>query len=224
MRFAWFWPSSRRRVVKCADVSAGGGRDRLGELAMQIFFTFNLTKALQAMAYIVARLGAVDKVKLMKLLYVAERDHFLRAGHPITGDSLYAMPWGPVPSCSLSAIGGESWPQPEIAFQYMHVTDNRVTIRESPGTSQLDPLEQQTLDAVIREHGAKDTWVFVRETHQYPEYKAVYVEGTSKRIPYDLLLKMYGGEQRYRFGRPVISEPMLAHMRCPLIPGSDADL
>ena len=65
---------------------------------MAIHFQFDPAKAMQMIGYVVARVGPVDKVALTKQLYIAERDHFIKHGYPITGDRLYAMPRGPVPS------------------------------------------------------------------------------------------------------------------------------
>src|SRR5258706_9893863 len=104
---------------------------------MRIVFQFDLTKALQAIAYLVSHLGEVEKVKLLKLLYIADREHFLRHGYPITGDRPYAMPWGPVPSACLDALNGQSWPHSDDAFEYIQVINNMVTVKVSPGEDRL---------------------------------------------------------------------------------------
>ncbi|MCK4275964.1 MAG: SocA family protein, partial [Phycisphaerae bacterium] len=61
-----------------------------------IQFKWRPDKAIQATAYLVGKLGKVDKIKLIKLLYIADRDHFLQHGAPITGDDQYALNKGPV--------------------------------------------------------------------------------------------------------------------------------
>lgn len=67
----------------------------------RIVFTFDLNRALIAMVQIVDALGEVDKAKLIKLLYIADKSHFLSHGSPITGDTPLAMKWGPVPCSCL---------------------------------------------------------------------------------------------------------------------------
>jgi hypothetical protein len=67
-------------------------------------------------------------------------------------------------------------------------------------------------------------WDLVNHTHQFPEYKEVYVEGTSKTITYESLLRHYKQGDGFRHGRPVVSETTLHHMTFPFVAQSDADL
>jgi uncharacterized phage-associated protein len=188
---------------------------------MNITFEFQYDKAIEAMAYIVDRYRSIDKVKLMKLMYIADKDSFLAHGVPITGDRQCAMPYGPVPSACLKLINGEYYlnvfdeDQANQAFKYFHVEDHTVFLRSKPKSDLLTDHDQNVLDAVMREHGDKGTWVLVRETHQYPEYKAVYVENTSTTIPYELMLKNSKDPKRFRHGRPVISQETMASMSSP---------
>ena len=189
---------------------------------MQISFDYNLHKSIAAMAYILERLGRTEKVKLMKLLYLADREHFIKTGVPITGDRLFAMQWGPVPSCTLDAVGGAL--RPREVFKTIHTDDNWVMLRDKPDMSSLSPEELETLDEVVKEHGHKKRWTLVRETHRLPEYRECYVRGTSTPIPYETIARVSGSEARYRHGRAVISPQTAAAMHCPFEAGSDADL
>ena len=192
---------------------------------MPITFHFDLDKALEAMAYIVRCLNRVEKVKLMKLLYIADRESFLKNGYPITGDILCAMPWGPVPSESLNAVDGELWPaeRNDRVLAVLRVEDNVVTLKSTPSTSLLEHTEISVLDDVLKEHGATPPWRLVDQTHAYPEYREVYVERSSRPIPFEIILKHYGTENQYRHNRPVVSERMAAHMVSPFR-RDDADL
>ncbi len=74
---------------------------------MRIAFHFNPDKAVQAIGYILSALGGtMEKVKLTKLLYLADRQFFIERGVSITGDRLVAMPYGPVPSGCLDLLSG----------------------------------------------------------------------------------------------------------------------
>lgn len=188
---------------------------------MQIRFRFNLDKAVQAMAYILHSLGTTDKVKLTRLLYLADRQHFISAGYPITGDDQYAMPKGPVPSATLDALDGDYPGAKAKLFPFIHVDDYRLSVKASPGTGLLSDSERATLDAIIQEHGQKNTWALVRETHRLPEYESTYVEGTSTRIPYERIASVSGDPARFRMNRTVISHEAAAHMDCPFPPGND---
>ncbi len=191
---------------------------------MRIEFPFNFEKAAGAMAYIVGRLHAVDKVKLMKLLYIADRTHFLTAGHPITGSRQVAMDKGPLPTTCLDVLDGQWGREPDAVFRFIHLDNYSVTLRDDSATAALDAVERQTLDKTLASFGSTPTWDLVNQTHRFPEFEAVYVVGTSRTISYESLLRLYGGPERFRFGRPVVTEAMSVAMECPFTPNADADL
>ena len=183
---------------------------------MQIRFRFDLTKTVQVLGYLLKG-GPVDKVKLMKLVYLADRAHFIAHGTAITGDRLCAMDFGPVPSHTLDAVSGNL--QPSQVFRHLHVNDNKVELRAAPGEDLLSEEEKQTLDQILAEHGCKGTWRLVRETHRLPEYVEAYVEGSSKTIPFERIAKFSGNPARFRHERAVVSQESALQLRCPF----DAD-
>jgi len=66
---------------------------------MSVQFEFDYEKTVAAALYIVSKnLPELTMAKLFKLLYLADKDHLVRYGRPITGDSYVAMKDGPVPS------------------------------------------------------------------------------------------------------------------------------
>ena len=68
---------------------------------------YNERRAAEAAAYLLYRAGGTLPVlKLMKLLYLAERLSLQRHGEPLTGDRLVSMPHGPVLSITYTLIGG----------------------------------------------------------------------------------------------------------------------
>lgn len=175
-------------------------------------FRFNLDKALQVLRYFLEA-GPTDKVKLMKLVYLADRTHFIAHGVPITGDRLVAMPYGPVPSATLDAVNG-TLSAPRV-FQVIHVNDDRVEPRGAAEVDLLSPDELATLDQVRQAHGAKATWDLVSETHRLPEYAESYVEGTSRLIPYERIAKHSGNPERFALDRPVITQTTATALECP---------
>lgn len=188
---------------------------------MKIRFQFQPRKAIQAMAFLLLRLGPTDKVKLMKLLYLADKEHFLRHGLSITGDKQSAMPYGPVPSNSLKLVNGDpSFPADET-FKHLHVDDNKVSIRNHPEVDLLTESEQGVLESIVTTHGHKKSWDLVRETHALREYTDSYVQGTSRPITYEAIARHGGFESRFRFNRPVISSSTARQMRCPFGPVDD---
>ena len=190
---------------------------------MNIQFQFDVNKAVQVMAYLVDQIGTMDKIKLIKLLYITDRKHFLVNGFPLTGDSQYAMPYGPVPSECLNELNGMRGRSRHSVYEYLHVENNEVSLTRSPQPCNLSDSEKATLLSVINAHGSKPTWQLVRETHAFPEYIEVNQKNTATPITYELILKHHGDETQFRHNRPVISPEMAAHAISPY-PSSDADL
>lgn len=54
--------------------------------------------------FIRANGGSINKLKLMKLLYIADRETFIKYGTPITYDSYFSMKNGPVLSNTLNLM------------------------------------------------------------------------------------------------------------------------
>jgi uncharacterized phage-associated protein len=50
--------------------------------------------------------GRIDKLKLIKLLYIAERESLRLRGRPMLYDELYSLKDGPICSSTLNAING----------------------------------------------------------------------------------------------------------------------
>jgi uncharacterized phage-associated protein len=73
---------------------------------------FDERKAAQAAAFLLIRGGGrLPVIKLIKLLYLAERLSLQRYGEPLTGDRLVSMPHGPVLSHTYNLIQGAYEPR-----------------------------------------------------------------------------------------------------------------
>src|SRR5690554_5647220 len=65
----------------------------------RIHFNFDLKKATQALNWLAVKSGGrINKLKALKLIYLADRYHLRKYGRLITNDSYFAMDYGPVPS------------------------------------------------------------------------------------------------------------------------------
>ena len=191
---------------------------------MEISFDFDARKAALAMAYLVSRMAGqkTDKVKLMKLLYLADRDHFLREGRPITGDDPYAMPYGPVPTLSLNLLDGQfDQGHDGEVFAYLETSDRDVCLKKLPEPLGLEDSEKKILDEIIERYGKIETWTLERQTRKLPEYQRVNRSGTSTRIPFELLLEFYAKDRLFRHGRAVVTSAMAANMSCPFSRSED---
>ena len=69
---------------------------------------FNERKAAQVAAWFLRQNnGSMAHLKLIKLMYLAERGAMDKYGSLITGDRFVSMDQGPVPSLTLSYLNGE---------------------------------------------------------------------------------------------------------------------
>lgn len=73
---------------------------------------FDLKKAAHVAAYLLwKRGGEMSSLKLMNLMYLAEKRFLLEHGERLTGDTMVSMPMGPVLSgvCDCFMGGHEYW-------------------------------------------------------------------------------------------------------------------
>jgi uncharacterized phage-associated protein len=186
----------------------------------RIRFQFSPEKTVQAASYLLRELGGqTSKIKLMKLLYYADRDHFLAAGRPITGDEQWALPHGPVPTRTLDLLNGTGREEDhDLVFTHITAHDRRFELHDDPGTSMLQDSDKRVLDSVLSDHGQKHPMQLRAETHDLPEYidaRRNCAEQSSAPIWYELILEHHSRERGFRRGRAVITPEIAAHMNCP---------
>ncbi|MGH7313548.1 MAG: Panacea domain-containing protein [Candidatus Rokuibacteriota bacterium] len=67
-------------------------------------FRFKPEKFVEAVSYLLSRVGPSARMRIVKLLYLADRTHLVRHGTPILGDRYYRLPFGPIPSRALDLL------------------------------------------------------------------------------------------------------------------------
>lgn len=134
-------------------------------------FTYNARKAAQAAGYLLQKRGGVmSYLKLLKLLYLADRQCLLERGNTITGDRFVSMPHGPVLSQTYDAIstGGNAEWEDIIEDR----ADREVALRNGPHNwDELSPYELRVLDAVYEKFGHLSRWAVRDYTHSLPEWR-----------------------------------------------------
>lgn len=132
-------------------------------------------KATQAAAHLL-RLGGgrMNHMKLVKLLYFADRKALLQWGRPITFDWYVSMPHGPVLSFTLDKINDT--PPPDGSSYWHRVISERegnevCLLAEVAPNDQLSPAEEQLLDAIYREYGGLNQWQIRDLSHHLPEWR-----------------------------------------------------
>ncbi|MDR3517826.1 MAG: Panacea domain-containing protein [Azospirillaceae bacterium] len=155
---------------------------------------FDDRKAGQVAAFFVnAGGGQLDVLKLVKLIYLADREFMNRCGLPIIFDRLVAMPHGPVNSrtyeCIQGAVHCDGWEE-WIADRQGHA----VTLRKQVSREALDELsnaEIETLQSVWQQFGAMGKWEIRDWTHDHcAEWHDP--DGSSRPIPYADVFRALG--------------------------------
>ncbi len=160
---------------------------------MAFRFSFDFQKALQAAAYLLRRERSrqMNYMRLIKLLYIAERESLRETGRPISGGRVIAMQRGPVLEAVLHLIRGEHMNTPEWAKHFRRDNYNLELIAD-PGVGKLSKYVMEKLEEVARRHEGDDEWDMVNICHQFPEW-ARNDPGTSSRpIPTQDILAALG--------------------------------
>jgi uncharacterized phage-associated protein len=130
-------------------------------------------------------------MRLLKLLYIANRESLAETGRPIVADRVVAMDRGPVLSNVLNVIKGQD---PRSAHWDKYVARDGYTIQlnEDPGFDELSRFEINKLEEVSNRFCNTDVWELVELTHTFPEWKKHYVPKTSTEIPMQDILEAVG--------------------------------
>lgn len=112
-------------------------------------------------------------MKLIKLLYLADREALARWGRPITTDTYVSMDKGPVLSHVLDRITEGPSPSESSAWAE-HIAPGanyEVTLVREPGGEFLSEAEDELLDEIYRSHGYLSRWQIVDLVHRLPEWR-----------------------------------------------------
>ena len=157
---------------------------------------FNERKTAQMAAYLLKKRGGrMSHLKLMKLLYLADREAMGRYGMPMTGDRFVSMDQGPVLSTTLNLMDGEVESGPGGWEEWISAKENHeLSLRSDAGLAGLDELSQadiDILDSVWRDFGHWGRWKLRDYTHQHcGEWNDPH--GTSIPIEYEAVFRALG--------------------------------
>jgi uncharacterized phage-associated protein len=151
---------------------------------------FNEAKATQAAArFLRLRSGRMSYMKLIKLLYLADREALIRWGRPITTDCYVSMDSGPVVSRIYDLIRNEPSPYAvKIWGKFISAPeDYEVRLLRDPGSRDLSPPEEELIDEVFGQYGQISRWAIVDYTYSLPEW--TYPDGGALPIEYRDILR-----------------------------------
>lgn len=155
-------------------------------------FSFETSKKIQAAAVVLrCENDRMSYLRLLKLLYIADREAIQETGKPIVGSRAVAMDRGPLHSELLDLIKGQHRDEPEWS-KYFHKQGYQIELREDPGRLDLSPCEIGKLTDVTERYANLDDWELVDITHEFGEFQRNFREGTSTTIPLEHILEACG--------------------------------
>jgi uncharacterized phage-associated protein len=164
---------------------------------------FDPQRATQAAAFLVNCSGAKEMqyLKLLKLLYFADRESIKENGYPITGDQAYAMKHGPVLTTVYDFISADEWVDHAVWDEsFSTEPEYMVRLKKDPGTGKLSRGDKRILRAVYALHKDLDGFEVSELTHLLPEFvttnkRRIDSNRGSEIIPIEETLKALGFSQ-----------------------------
>lgn len=119
--------------------------------------------------------GRINKMKAIKLIYLADRLHLRKYGRLITGDIYWAMKLGPVGSRAKNIAELKEVPDEVLAYakKYIKPTDAKkqsITSIKDPDLNVFSKSDLECLEAVYARFSDKDQFELAELTHQFPEW------------------------------------------------------
>lgn len=153
----------------------------------------NTASIIEAVYYLLVKLGPKTKLQLLKLIFLADKYHLLHYGRTVTGDEYFVMQYGPVGSTVKDVLEFDDFSLDEnelaLAQKYFETHDDKTRKAKSsaPHPEDLDYLSEsdiEALDYVIAGYGNMEAFKLVDFTHKYPEwqqYREMFERGETRR-------------------------------------------
>jgi uncharacterized phage-associated protein len=140
------------------------------------FNSFNLEKIIQVLAYIQKRIACRDKLKLIKLLFFADRHYLRKYMSFISFDIYYALRNGPAASKTLNVINHynelSSYSSDDLKLlNKIEILNKNERIIKESATDYMSKAEMEVIDHICDIFGKFDLNVLIEITHDYPEWK-----------------------------------------------------
>ena len=149
-----------------------------------ISFDFKPGKFASAAAYLAERRAGTTQKHICKLLYFADKEHLLRYGRTITGDSYRALEQGPAPSHGFEALNkrGEKANTKVLSKSDIKVLDGIVAKLGKLKTCDLEELALKEPAWIKTDRNARMDFLLFFEGH--PEAEAIKSILTEEEQPH----------------------------------------
>lgn len=148
---------------------------------------FNFDRTLQVSAYLLRLDGKrMSYLRLLKLLYIADREWLAEMGESITGDRALAMKFGPVLTSVYDLIKGNG-SKAGVWDDFIHTEGYAVELVADPGRGELSKAIVKKLTEITERYRNIDEFELSELTHGFPEWADHYNSGASS-IPWQEIL------------------------------------
>jgi uncharacterized phage-associated protein len=152
---------------------------------------FHLEKSIQATAALLrtSHGNRMSRLRVLKLLYLAERQVLKETGRTITGDRPVAMDHGPVLTGIYNLIKGEHADARRWDHFIEREGEHDIHLKADPGNGKLSRYELEKLTTTAKAFETYNDWSLSEHTHTFPEWKKNKPpKGSSVPIPTDDVL------------------------------------
>jgi len=146
-----------------------------------VSFSYSTEKTVQAVAVLLQtnKTPRMGYCRLLKLLYIADRESLEETGHPIIGGRLVAMDKGPLHSRVYSLANRTTKDARWSAYIGLQEDGHTLVLNKDPGVLELSRYEIRKLREVAHKYRTlSDAFL-----HSFPEWKKNHKPGSSATIP-----------------------------------------
>jgi len=130
---------------------------------------------IEALCYIINKLHKLDKIHIVKMMYLADKYHLMNYGRTISGDDFFALPDGPAGSRTMDILGFDPYVLNEYtkqAMDFIKTSDGKEYFLNDKylktDVEMLSESDIESLDFTINNFGKMDV---VNYTHNLAEWK-----------------------------------------------------
>jgi len=165
---------------------------------MPVQFPFDAEKFLAVVQYVAEKnVPELDKYKICKLVFLADKYHLVRYGRPIIGGRYCALPYGPVPSQALDLLNAfieandlsSADPQVREMADKLEVDrrfrDPRFSAKAGPAFRLLSKSDLMALDHIIESYGKRSFNELLSLTHSMYAYRTIWQQNPNGEMRYE---------------------------------------
>ncbi|MCR5157531.1 MAG: SocA family protein [Prevotella sp.] len=170
-------------------------------MALESIRQYEDQKIKEVLLYILGKTGVVDYYHLMKILYLAERQHLAKWGDRIIVDDYYALPHGPVPTRIYDSLKAAKCGKGGFLSDVVSVSPDVPLVRalRDADMGYLSKSEIEALDSAIAKNIVKSFSELEQMTHDEYYFKAL--ENGRKMTTEDIARSGGASEQMVEFIR-----------------------